>query len=169
MRNKRIQSLLKHALLAFVLVTIGFALGKEVTLRRTAAAAEDTPGAHSGSPTASSLHRAIVYYAHTTFRCATCNTIESLARETVEERFAAELAEGKVEWRVVNFQENEAFAERHDIVSSCVVVVGMQGAEETGHRRLDEVWTKVDDPPAFKAYVAAAIRQYLPGHQGAAP
>ena len=42
----------------------------------------------------------------------------------------------------------------------------MQGTEETGYRRLDEVWTKVDDPPAFKACVTDAIQQYLPDQEG---
>lgn len=168
MMNRRIQLLLKNVLLVFVLVTIGFALGKEVTLRRMAAAAEDMPRVETGHMETTATQRAIVYYAHTTLRCVTCNTIETFALETVEDRFAADLAEGKVEWCLVNFQENEAFAKRYDIVSSCVVVVGMQGTEETGYHRLDEVWTKVDDPPAFKAYVADAIEQFLPDHEGAA-
>lgn len=167
--NNRLQQTLKHVLLAFVLITIGFALGKEVTLRRLATAGGETSPADIRQSESSSTARAIVYYAHGTLRCVTCNTIEALAGETVENRFAAEVAEGTVVWQVVNFQEDEAFAERYDIVSSCVVVVGMQGNEETGYRRLDEVWTKVDDPPAFQAYVAQAIRQFLPGSAGAAP
>jgi len=46
-------------------------------------------------------------------------------------------------------------------VSSCVVVVNIQGGQERGFQRLDDVWTRYQDPADFNGYVGAAIRKYL--------
>ena len=41
------------------------------------------------------------------------------------------------------------------------MVVNMQGGQERGFQRLDEVWTRYQDPADFNGYVGAAIRKYL--------
>lgn len=166
----RLQVLARNLLLAFVLITIGFALGKEAARRHFSVVAP-APDAASGETGAnvSAATNVVVYYAHTTLRCVTCNKIEALAKATVDSGFEEEMAAGRVAWRVVNFQEDEAFARRYDIASSCVVVVGMRGAEDAGFDRLDEVWTKVDDPAAFKDYVAGSVRTFLPAGEEGAP
>ena len=163
----RLVPIAKNLLLAFVLITIGFALGKETTRRRITLAVSRNPEVATAQlSTADAEQKVVIYYAHTTFRCVTCNTIEELAKKTVESRFGDASANGLVEWRVVNFQEDEGFAKRHEIVSSCVVVAGMKGDKETGYRRLDKVWTKVDDPVAFDEYVASAVQEFLPAEKG---
>jgi hypothetical protein len=154
--GKCLQNILKNGLLAFVLVSVGFALGKEMTLRRQAPAAGAPPSGAAGD-------RVIVYYVHTTFRCVTCNEIERLAKALVETEFAGELRAGRIEWKAVNFQQDEALAKRYEVASSCVVVVKMRGGKEAGYQRLDEVWTHYQDPPSFNAYVGGAIRRYLGG------
>jgi len=166
--NDKHQKLARNILLAFVLITIGFALGKESAKRRADVAA---PVGSSNSTTNSVTSpeapaSVLVYYAHAAFRCVTCNTIEALAKKALESRFEDESTKGLVEWRVVNFQENEAFAKRYDIVSSTVVVVAMEGNREVGYKRLDEVWTKLNDPAAFEEYVASAVREILPEKGG---
>ena len=98
---------------------------------------------------------------HTTFRCVTCNEIERLTKALVETEFADDLAAGRIEWREANFQQDESLAKRYEVVSSCVVVVNMQGGKERGFQRLDDVWTRYQDPADFNGYVGAAIRKYL--------
>ena len=147
------QVVVRTILLAFVLVSIGFALGKEVTLRRlpaTGSTASVTEG-----------DKVVVYYLHTTFRCVTCNEIERLAKALVETEFAEDLSAGRIEWREVNFQQDDALAKRYEVVSSCVVVATRSGGKETGFQRLDEVWTRFKDPADFNAYVGEAIRKGL--------
>lgn len=152
-------ALLKNILLCFVLISIGFALGKTVASKRS-------PGVTAKEPVTIAGRKVSVVYAHTPFRCVTCNTIEELARETVMNRFAEEFAAGLVEWRTVNFQEDEAFAEQYSIASSCLVVVLENDGAETGFRRLDDVWTRYQDPEAFESYVADAIRDALAAATG---
>ena len=153
---EKAKNITRKALLVFVLVSIGFALGKEVTARR------QTPTAESESPAAGATSdKVVVYYLHTTFRCVTCNEIERLTKALVETEFADDLTAGRIEWREANFQEDESLAKRYEVVSSCVVVVNMQGGNEKEFQRLDDVWTRYEDPADFNGYVGAAIRKYL--------
>jgi len=140
-------------LLAFAIFTLGYGLGRESGLARAAPGAPPTaaPGAD----------KVLVYYLHTTFRCVTCNGIEKLARDTVAARFGAELATGRVEWQVANFQEREDLATRYAVSSSTVVVVKVRDGKEIAWQRLDEVWTLHERPEAFAEYIAGAVSTYL--------
>jgi hypothetical protein len=152
---------LKNVLLAFVLVSIGFALGREWGRRGAGA----PTGPDEVRPAAGG--KVVVYYCHATSRCATCNRIEAMARSLVETAFAGDLAAGRIEWRDVDFERDEALARRYGVASSCVVVARIEGGVEKDFQRLDDVWIHYADPPAFDDYVGAAIRGALAG--GARP
>ncbi len=146
-------------LLGFVLFTLGFGIGKEAGLRTRASSGTGSAGAGGGARAGD--NKVIVYYLHATFRCVTCNTIERMAREIVEQDFADALAAGRIEWREADFQVEEDLARKYDVASSCVVVVCVRNGVETAFQRLDDVWTLADDPPGFRTYVTEAIRKYL--------
>lgn len=156
--SEKFVKLLTRVLLGFVLVSVGFALGKEIALRRqTPAPGADTATSGAGED------KVVVYYLHTTFRCVTCTEIERLAKALVETEFGKELAAGAIEWREANFQQDEALAKRYEVVSSCVVVAQIEDGKETGFERLDDVWTRYQNPSDFNDYVGAAIRKSLGG------
>lgn len=157
---ERTQHFVKNGLLAFVLISVGFAFGKH-SVRRVAV----TEPRSSGPPAAAAAALPVkirVYYLHATFRCVTCNTIEKMTRELLERQFGKALADGRIEWREDDFQENESLAKRFDVISSCVVVAKMRGEKVLAYQRLDEVWTLMDNPVKFNDYVGGAIRAYLP-------
>ncbi len=155
MTAKRIIS---NLLLAFVLISIGFAIGRETTLNRArkARAGELVTDTQPGGS-----DKVIVYYMHPTFRCVTCNQIEAMAGELVRTDFAKELADGRIEWRKVNFQGDEDLAKRYNVASSTVVVVRLRDGKETGHQNLDRVWTLSGNRDEFARYVSGAIREAL--------
>lgn len=157
------KAIISRVLTAFVLISIGYAAGKEMALRTTAQNGGDTQQTVAA---ASSEDKVIVYYMHATFRCFTCNSIEAMAKEVVENDFAEALAEGRVEWRAVNFNENVALARRYDVGAATVVLVKIQDGQEAEFKRLDEVWTHVSNPAAFKQYIDENIQAYLDGGQG---
>lgn len=153
----RIRSILKNALLAFVLVTVGFVVGKESALRTIRDGKADVPSQGvSGKPAPVN-----VYYLHATVRCDTCNSIEKMTHDVLESQFSEALNTGRIEWKVVDFQEDEELARRFKVVSSGVIVarIGKDGQES--FKSLDDVWTLVDSPPAFAEYVAGAVRECL--------
>jgi hypothetical protein len=147
------RKILTGLLIAFVLVSIGFALGKHSVKNSNFQA--DKPADQS--------KYVVVYYMHSTFRCVTCNTIEKMTRDLLEQSYAQELAAGQIKWQEVDFQENEELAEKFAVVSSCVVVAQMDKSRIVGFKRLDEVWTLMQKPAAFNQYISAAINSYLTG------
>jgi len=151
-----------NLLLAFVLVSIGFIAGKETVLRSANPDAEN-PAQSPEEQAHLSGDRVILYYMHATFRCFTCNNIESMAKEVVENDFAEALADGRLEWQTVNFQENMALGRRYGVGTSTLVISRMKDGKEVNFQRLDEVWQKVGNPQAFKQYVDEMVQLYLDG------
>ena len=149
---------ISHLLLAFVLISIGFAVGKETALNgaRKAKAAEAATTTQT-----SSSDKVIVYYMHQTFRCVTCNQIEAMTAELIRSDFARELADGRIEWKKANFQEDEDLAKRYNVASSTVVVVRLRDGKEIGHQSLDKVWTLSSNRDEFIKYVGGAIREAM--------
>jgi len=77
---QKAKHILTKGLVAFALISIGFALGKH--------AAQPSSNPVAPQPAANGRQIA-VYYLHSTFRCITCNTIESMTREQAKERIVA--------------------------------------------------------------------------------
>ena len=150
------KKLLSKILLAFVLVSIGFAIGKEATLRRVPSGGDAASAAGQGE-------KVIVYYMHATIRCVTCNSIEAMAARLVDTTFAEAKQAGRLVWKEVDFQQNENLAKRYDVVSSCLVIVHVQDGKEVDFKRLDDVWLLDGKPQEFNDYVAGAITGYLEG------
>ncbi|HUW32662.1 MAG TPA: nitrophenyl compound nitroreductase subunit ArsF family protein [Planctomycetota bacterium] len=155
------KKLLAKLLLAFVLISIGFAIGKEVTLRRVQASRS---GASAIQPNEQG-DKVIVYYMHATIRCVTCNSIEAMTAKLIDSAFGDAKKAGKLVWKEVDFQENEDLAKRYDVVSSCIVVVHQRDGKQVAFQRLDDVWLLADKPQQFNEYVAKAILAYLGGGQ----
>jgi len=155
------KKVISNLLLAFVFISIGFAIGKETALngaRKTSKAGE---AAAATQPAGSD--KVIVYYMHQTFRCVTCNQIEAMTAELIHSDFAKELADGRLEWKRENFQENEDLARRYNVASSSVVVVRIRDGKEVAHQTLDKVWELAGKPDQFTSYVGGAIRAYVNG------
>jgi len=142
-------------LLGFVLVTIGFAMGRRTAPVPVGPETDRLPPAMAGGS------QVVVYAAHMTFRCPECTQIEWLARELVEREFAAELADGRLVFRTIDYMRDTVFARTYNISSSTIVVVRLEDGEEQTFQRLDEVWTKLGNRDDYFAYVRAAIRASL--------
>jgi hypothetical protein len=153
----RLRLILKNLLLAFVLVSIGFVLGKH-SVHQSDSPLATPPDTANGQNDARAV---TVYYMHATIRCVTCNTIEEMTRKLVDAQFGKERAEGIIIWQEVDFQKNASLAKQFGVVSSCVVVARMKGDIAIAFKRLDDVWTLMNDPPAFNAYVSTAIQSLL--------
>ena len=160
------KTLISKALTAFVLSSIGFAVGKEMTLRSMSQKGDSVQNAAAPALENSPQDKVMVYYMHATFRCFTCNSIEAMAKEVVEKDFAEAIADGRLEWHVVNFQENPALGRRYGVGTATVVVVKIEDGQETEFKRLDEVWTHVNNPAVFKQYIDENIQAYLTGGRG---
>lgn len=148
MKNGR--NIIINLLLSFVLVSIGFALGKH-SASRPATATQPEPMAEKIN----------VYYMHATFRCVTCNTIEKLTKQLLDSKYKKQMQNGSIIFSEVNFQKNEQLAKQFDVLSSCVVVARTKNGKIISFERLDKVWELVSNPDEFYAYLSKAIDGFL--------
>ena len=127
------------------------AAGEKVTERPTIV----TPGVHS--------HRVIVYYFHTTQRCASCRAIEAYSREAIEAAFAAELAEGRLVWKPVNLdvKGNGHFIEDYKLFTKSLILVNENRGKPAQWKNLEKVWQLLPDKAKFLRYVQEEARAYL--------
>lgn len=153
----KVQNILRQLLLGFVLISIGFAMGKEVGRRSVTKSDSDTV------PSQAPGDKVIAYYMHGTFRCITCNKIEATAKEVVQTKFAREIKEGRLEWKVANFQEDDALAKRYNIATSTLVLIQRKDGRDIRFEKLEQIWNLVNNKPAFVSYVQGEINAYLKG------
>jgi len=156
--------IIKVALLVFVLGSLVVLAVKE-SRRWTA---PDPVAAQGGSPAAAAApkpqpDRIIAYYFHTTYRCATCRSIEAYSREAIDTGFARELKDGSLEFRLVNIQlsENRHFIQDYQLFTKSLVLVRMKDGKQVEWTNLDRVWELTGNRDAFVAYVQQGVRGYL--------
>jgi thioredoxin 1 len=107
----------------------------------------------------------IAYYLHGKVRCVTCNDIETTAKDAVEAGFADELRTGRIEWRVINYEEpgNEHFATDFKLAAPCVVLASVRDGRTESWKSLPEVWELIGDKAAFRGFVQKSVREQLSG------
>ena len=155
----KVKKVASRLLLCFALISIGFALGKEVTLRRVRPMAPEAGTTARPAPG----NQVLVYYMYPAIRCVTCNKIEKAAHGIVHEDYAEAVKAGRLKWHEVNISEKDELAERYNVASSTVVVVRLKDGREVGFERLDKVWPLAEKPAELTAYIRKAIRSALEG------
>jgi hypothetical protein len=163
MKMEAIKNWCTRLLVGFVLVSLGFALGRDVTQRRLRSPQTSTPpvGAAINAPLMPA-GRIQAYYLHGTIRCVSCNQIERTAKQLLDSEFAKELADGRLTWREVNFEREPALAKRYNVAASTLVLVKEVNGKEVAFRRLDDVWTLAEKPAALQAYIRQNIQELRP-------
>jgi hypothetical protein len=127
-----------------------------------AAAASDTAVTKA---TVTDARKLVVYYFHTTFRCHSCNLIESLTKQAVEAGFGEQVKTGRVEMKVINIETpgNEHFAEDYKLYTKSVILSDLKNGKEATWKNLDKVWTLLRDQGAFIDYIQKEIKTNLQG------
>jgi hypothetical protein len=155
-----VKNLTTAALLVFVILCVVVLAAR--ALRPEPAGGDSDP---ASSPLAANVQgrKLIVYYFHGDLRCPTCESIEAYAQDAVKTGFAEQLQDGRIEWRVVNYDAppNEHFRKDFDLVASSVVLVNVIDGQQHDWKILDAVWTLVGDRKAFVEYVQGEVRAVL--------
>ena len=120
----------------------------------------DTP-ASPQSQTADT--KVIAYYFHTTVRCSTCRKIEGYSREVVDQKFAGDMAQGRLQFKLVNIQlpENRHFVKDYQIFTKSLVLVRFDKGKQVEYKVLNDTWELVGDKAAMQGYVEREFRGYL--------
>jgi hypothetical protein len=66
-----------------------------------------------------------VYYFHNTRRCATCQAVESVTKETLEETYPEEMKNGEIIFQSMNIEddENESLAKKFEISGQTLLFI----------------------------------------------
>ncbi len=145
-------------LLIFVVASIVFMVVKQMKGASSAASAAGTEQTISAVPQMNDV--LTVYYFHGNQRCMTCNKIEQLTQQAVENKYPGELASGKIVFRAVNVEEpgNEHFVKDFSLTTRSVVM------QQNGKfKKFDEVWTFVREPEKFTEYIQDGAAQMMEG------
>jgi len=156
------RTILAGALLVFAMASLGLGIWGEV--RGQPAGRGEVPD----SAATADADKTIVYYMHATFRCVTCNAVESMAQKLIRAEFDDAVRAGRLEWRPVNYQENDALARRYKVAGNMIVVARFESGEEVETRRLDRVMELADRRDEFMAYVRQGI-QFQPADAAGVP
>ena len=151
------KAIISKLLIAFVLVTIGFALGRETGKTSPA------PGDGAAPPAGPAVGRKVIAcYFYTNVRCPTCRKIEAYTQEAVT-GLAAATKGVAVEWQAVNTDEAayEHFKTDYSLAVKSVIVADWRDGKQTQWKNLDKIWELVDDPAAFQKYIRDEVAAYV--------
>ena len=108
-------------------------------------------------------NKVIAYYFHGSFRCSTCHKLEQYSKETIEENFKDEIANGALEFKTINVEEkgNEHFVNDYQLYTKSLVISKVQDGREIQHKNLEKIWEYVGNKERFFDYVTSEIKVYL--------
>jgi hypothetical protein len=117
--------------------------------------------------TDTSVHadKVIAYYFHGYRRCASCLKIEAYTKEAIDSFFAEPLTDGRLEWQVVNTddEENQHFLKDYQLYTKSVVLVEMNKDKQVRWKNLDRVWKLLGDKKEFMDYIHTELNAFLTG------
>ena len=96
-------------------------------------------------------------------RCESCKKIEELTHLTANKDFPAEVANQKLIFRVIDtgVPANAHYEADYKLTSKTVILSHRVDGKETEWAAMDKVWDLLDDPEAYRSYLAGTIRTYL--------
>ena len=105
----------------------------------------------------------VAYYFHSTRRCVTCKKIEAYSREAIESKFDKELESGLLEFKPINFdeEENEHFIKDYALYTKSLVICDYKKGKQIKWKNLEKIWELVNDKEDFLKYVQDEISNYL--------
>ena len=151
---KRITPVVMVVVVAIVAVA-SLVLAPDVTAEEPTAAAVSPEGVPNDG--------VVAFYFHGNVRCATCRKIEAYADEAIAQGFAAELASGRLTWRVVNIDDagNKHFIQDFQLVTRSVVLAEYRSGKAVRWQNLDKVWQLVRSKDSFVEYVQGEATEFL--------
>ena len=112
--------------------------------------------------------RLIVYYFHTTYRCATCNMFERITKEIVESDFAKDVSSGRLKISTVNIEEeaNKHFINDYRLYTKAIILSSVAGNQQTNWANLDKIWELARSEDALREYIRNGIASRLKALKG---
>ncbi|MBX3044410.1 MAG: thioredoxin [Candidatus Kapabacteria bacterium] len=106
-----------------------------------------------------------VYYFHGKVRCATCNKIENLIADAMDNKFKKQIADGKVKFEIIDFSDkkNSHYEKKYDLYSQTLIISQVKNGKESKWKNSEKIWTLHGNKNKFIDYVASEVNDYLKG------
>jgi hypothetical protein len=107
--------------------------------------------------------RVMVTYFHSDVRCTTCLAFEDWSKTAVD-GFAKELADGTLQWQVINFDQdvNQHFIKDYDLAEKSLVLVKEEDGKPVRWKNVEEFWDfDENQKEEFVSLVRNMITDYL--------
>ena len=129
----------------------------QMSLVTAGPASPNVPGAEVNSPDV------LVYYLHNSVRCIRCKKFEAYTQQVLNENFAEQLKEGRIQWKMLNVDnsENTHFISDYKLITKSVVLARLQNGKQTEWKNLEKIWQLVDVDAAYKDYIKDEILSFL--------
>ena len=90
---------------------------------------------------------------------AACRTLEACSHDVVDHRFSAEAADGRVEWRAIDYQSpgNEHWLADYQLLTGGIVLVQFRDGRPNRWKALTETWNMTGDLRALAQHIEKAI------------
>ena len=157
----KIKTIVTALLIIFAITAVVVAIVRTAN-NQSSIKAQPTNSPTTESPTsAPSGEKIVAYYFHRNMRCLTCRTIEKYTHETLKAEFASGLAEGQIEWKVINYEQpaNQHYIKDFGLVSASVVITKIRDGKIVQWKNLDKVWQLVRNKPAFMSYIKSEVEK----------
>lgn len=114
------------------------------------------------SPSQAESH-VLVRYFHGDVRCTTCLQFEDWSK-TATESFSAELADGRLQWQLINFDqpENKHYIKDYGLADKSLVLVREEDGKTVRWKNVEEFWDFGEDQKQeFVSLVQGLIGEFL--------
>ena len=154
--------IIRGLLLVFALGSLAVWGAREIKKSKEIAEAEAAPKVAETLPAVAG-NQVVMTYFRSGIRCVSCKKIEALTTETAQKDFAAELASGKLLFRVIDVDEpaNNHYTKDYQLSTKSVIISLHADGKETSWTNMEKIWDLLDTPEAFPAYLAEPIRKHL--------
>jgi len=105
----------------------------------------------------------LVRYFHGDIRCSTCLQFEDWSK-TAAEGFAKELADGRLQWQLINFDrpENKHYIKDYGLADKSLVLVREEDGKTVRWKNVEEFWGFDDNQKEeFVSLVQSQIKDFL--------
>jgi hypothetical protein len=107
--------------------------------------------------------KVIAYYFHGSFRCITCTNMEKFTREAIDTNFKDAVASGKLEFKVINVEEqgNEHFVDDYKLYTKTLILSLVKDGKEVKPKNLDKIWELARNKKKFIEYVTIEVSTFM--------
>jgi len=114
----------------------------------------------SSGPSSLTAKKVEVYYFHFTRRCMTCNNVEKVSKEAVEQQYADKVKAGEITFKSVNLDEKDGEAIGKKLNIECQTLLIVSGDKRTDLTDKGFLYAN-NSPEKLKADIKKAIDDML--------